>query len=151
MIITVDTTVLVHAVRSRRGASWSLLRHAIDPGGVVRWAATVPLYLEYEAVSRRTEQLVDSGLNEDEMEMVIDALARQAMPVTIPGAGHRPALREPVGELVLEAALVARTPIITHRPEVFAGAGRFGIEVATPATLAARLFTAQPEPEETAP
>jgi len=60
--------------------------------------------LEYEAVCCRPEHRLAAGLNEDEVNVFVDALIALAQPVTM----HflwRPQLRDPCDEMVLEAAI----------------------------------------------
>ena len=48
----------------------------------------------------------------------------------------RPKLRDPADEFILELAVAARCDaIVTHNVRDFAGAGTFGVKVATPAAF----------------
>jgi putative PIN family toxin of toxin-antitoxin system len=100
--VVLDTTVVVAATRSNRGASRLLLRGALEK----RFALllSVPLALEYESVLKRPEQLAVSGGTMLQIDKLISALNAVAIPV------HRaflrsPLLRDPNDEMVLETAL----------------------------------------------
>jgi predicted nucleic acid-binding protein len=66
--VVLDTNVLVSALRSRRGASYELLR-SIDEG---LWRPNIPvaLALEYEDVLKRSDLVV--GFSETEIEYFLD-------------------------------------------------------------------------------
>jgi predicted nucleic acid-binding protein len=57
MRVVLDTSVLVAAARSRRGASSALLLRLLDRTFVP--AISVPLFVEYEATLLRSENLLD--------------------------------------------------------------------------------------------
>lgn len=57
MRVVLDTSVLVAAARSRRGASSALLLRLLDRTLVP--AISVPLFVEYEATLLRSENLLD--------------------------------------------------------------------------------------------
>ena len=57
MRVVLDTSVLVAAARSRRGASSALLLRLLDRIFVP--AISVPLFVEYEATLSRSENLLD--------------------------------------------------------------------------------------------
>ena len=57
MRVVLDTSVLVAAARSRRGASSALLLRLLDRTFVP--AISVPLFVEYEATLLRSENLQD--------------------------------------------------------------------------------------------
>lgn len=130
MRLVVDTDVLVAAVRSPRGASAELLRRVLK--GEATLLASVPLFLEYEAVATRAEHLDAGGATEAEVLNLLDALAGVAEPVEL----HflwRPQLRDPDDELVLEAAVNGRADaIVTFNHRDFTPAAQFGIDVMLP-------------------
>jgi putative PIN family toxin of toxin-antitoxin system len=97
-----DTDVIVAGLRSSQGASRQLLRAALD--GEFDLLLSVPLILEYEAVLRRPEQLEVCGLNERQVERVLDDLAAVARPVKF-AFRWRPKLRDPNDDMVLETAM----------------------------------------------
>lgn len=135
--VVLDINILVAAARSRNGASHALLGLALDRRFAV--LASVPLYIEYEAVLKRPEHLAEGGRNAASVEAFLDAFARVVEPVTL----HylwRPQLRDPADEMVLETALNGRADaLVTHNVEDFVPARRFGLAVWKPQTLLQRL------------
>jgi putative PIN family toxin of toxin-antitoxin system len=97
-----DTDVIVAGLRSSQGASRQLLHAALD--GEFDLLLSVPLILEYEAVLRRPEQLKVCGLNERQVERVLNDLAAVARPVEF-SFRWRPKLRDPNDDMVLETAM----------------------------------------------
>ena len=69
--------------------------------------ATPPLFLEYEAVLKRPEQLAASGLSPADVDAALDALAALIEPVEA-HLSWRPQLDDPDDEMVLEAAINGR-------------------------------------------
>lgn len=104
MKLVLDTDVIVAALRSPAGASAELIRMARRRE--ISVAASVSLFIEYEAVCLRQAHLDAAGLAERDVQVFLDALAGLVVPVPI----HflwRPQLRDPADELVLEAAINA--------------------------------------------
>lgn len=126
----VDTNILIAARRSRFGASNALLRAADE--GAFRMLASVPLFLEYEAVLTRPEHLLASRLSERMVKDFLDYLARLVEPIRL----HylwRPQLGDVADEMVLETAINGRADcIVTFNKRHFAPAARFGIETIWP-------------------
>lgn len=133
----VDTNVVIAARRSRTGASNALLRAA--ERRVISMLASVPLFLEYEAVLSRPEHLAASGLSVREVAGFLDYLAGMVEPVKL----HylwRPQLGDVADEMVLETAINGRAHcIVTFNLSHFAPASRFGIEFITPADMMRKL------------
>jgi putative PIN family toxin of toxin-antitoxin system len=112
-----DTDVLVAAFRSSRGASRQLLLAALARR--YELLVSVPLFLEYEAVLTRPEQLAASGLQTPEVERVLDDIAAVAKPVHI-AFRWRPRLPDPGDDMVLEAAINgSATAIVTFNARHF--------------------------------
>ncbi|MBC7226362.1 MAG: putative toxin-antitoxin system toxin component, PIN family [Thermoflexales bacterium] len=126
--IVLDTSVLVAALRSRRGASHRLLSLLGDERFEV--SISVPLLLEYEAAAKRLLGIVP--LTEEDIEAVLDYICAVARRWKL----HylwRPVLRDPKDEMVLELAVTANCEyIVTHNIRDFEGAEQFGIRVVTP-------------------
>jgi putative PIN family toxin of toxin-antitoxin system len=97
-----DTDVMVAALRSSRGASRQLLLGALE--GQFELRVSVPLFLEYEAVLTRPEQLAAFGLARHEVEVVLNDLAAVAKPVRL-AFRWRPSLPDPADGMVLETAV----------------------------------------------
>src|SRR5436190_11789208 len=113
-----DTSVLVAALRSRKGASNVLLRR-VATGSLVPLVTTA-LFLEYEDVLGRAEQRLATGLGVEDIRRILAAFASAAEPVEV-HFRWRPQLRDPADELVLEAAVNGRADaLITHNTRDFA-------------------------------
>jgi putative PIN family toxin of toxin-antitoxin system len=133
--IVLDTSVLIAALRSRRGASFELLRLVGDE----RWQLhlSTALLLEYEAVARREAQ--ELWLQPDLIEAVLDYLCVNAQEHRI-SFRWRPFLRDPDDDFILELAVAAKAQyIVTHNLRDFAGVEAFGLEAITPAQMLLKL------------
>ena len=131
MRIVLDTSVLVAALRSRRGASNELLRRVAQSS--LRPLVSTALFLEYEDVISRAEQRLATGMSERDIESFLAALASACDPVEV----HfrlRPQLSDPSDELVLEAAVNGMADaLVTHNVRDFqVAAERFDLRVLTP-------------------
>lgn len=129
-----DTSVLVAALRSSRGASFVLLR-AVRLRRLVP-LATPTLFLEYEDVLKRPDQRLASGMSLAAVDRLLEVLAAAIEPVEV-HMRWRPQLRDPGDELVLEAAINGRADaLVTHNARDFRDAAwRFGVRVARPAEI----------------
>jgi predicted nucleic acid-binding protein len=118
---------LVSALRSRRGASFAMIREIGQ-----KWAPliSVPLILEYEAVGKRQAELLKIP------ETTIDALVHAFCFFGRETDIHfhlRPFLPDPGDEFLLELAVAGRAhAIVTHNVHHFVGVERFGIRIMTP-------------------
>lgn len=94
---------------------------------------SVPLMVEYEAVLTRQEHLDASGLTVDDVNDVLDALAKTSVHVPLRFL-WRPRLKDPADEMVLEtAANGAADRLVTFNERHLALAAReFGIRVQFP-------------------
>jgi len=138
MILALDTDVVVAALRSPLGASRRLIQEL--RGGGVKAVATVGMFIEYEAVLTRPDNLAAAGLSAAEIGVFLDGLAALVTPVR-PHFLWRPQLRDPNDEMVLEAAVNGRADAIVtfNLRDFLPAAGRFGIEVARPGDILRRL------------
>src|SRR5206468_2493346 len=130
-----DTNVLVSALRSRRGASFELLRLLTDE----RWRLhlSTALLLEYEEVARREAQ--HFWLHPERIEDVLDYFSARAQQHAI-RFRWRPFLPDPDDDFILELAVAARARyVVTHNLRNFAGVEKFGIEAITPAQMLTKL------------
>ncbi len=133
--VVLDTSVLVAALRSRRGASFELLRLVGD----TRWRLhlSTALLLEYEEVARREAQ--QFWAKPELVESILDFLCAQGVEHAI-SFRWRPALRDPDDDFLLELAIASEARyIVTHNVRDFVEAGVFGVEVITPAQLLLKL------------
>ena len=125
--VVLDTSVLVAALRSQRGASYEVLSRV--GGAEFELSVSVPLVLEYEAAAKA--QARELGLTHADLDDVVDYLCSVAHPRQIFYL-WRPVLRDPTDDMVLELAVEAGCEaIITHNLRDFVGAERFGISVLT--------------------
>ena len=101
---------------------------------------TTAVFLEYEAVLRRAEQRLATGMSETDVDGFLRAFAAAVEPVEI-SFRWRPQLRDPVDELMLEAAVNGHADaVVTHNVSDFAPASaRLGVRVLTPAQLLKEL------------
>ncbi len=126
--IVLDTNVLVSALRSRKGASHKLLT-LIDNGNF-QLNISVPLFLEYEAVSLRAH--LKLPLRKSDIEDILNYLAKISNKREIFYL-WRPYLKDPKDDLVLEVAVESESKVIvTYNKKDFSGISTFGIEVLTP-------------------
>ncbi len=129
--VVLDTSILVAGLRSRQGASNRILAGiALQK---VKPLVTTPLFLEYEAVLKRPEQQLATGLDHTRVDRFLAAFASAAEAVEI-HFRWRPQLRDPGDELVLEAAVNGRAAaLITHNERDFMPAvGRFRLQIIPP-------------------
>jgi putative PIN family toxin of toxin-antitoxin system len=130
MNIVLDTSVLVAAIRSRRGASQQLLRCLPSPRFTL--ALSVALYMEWQAVLIRPEHL-PPGMDAARMLSFLRYLASIAHLQDV----HylwRPFLRDPNDDMVLECAVASGSRyIVTHNVRDFRGADGLGVKAITPA------------------
>lgn len=98
--------------------------------------ATTALFVEYEAVLKRPEQRLASGLNIEQIDYALAALASALLPVEV-HFQWRPQLADPGDEMVLEAAINGRADaLVTYNVKDFARAAeRFGLPILRPADL----------------
>jgi putative PIN family toxin of toxin-antitoxin system len=128
--VVLDTNVLVAAGRSRNGASFALFQ-ALRAN---RFAllASVPLFLEYEAVLKRPEHLAVGNRSEAMVDAFLDALTLRVEPVHLFYL-WRPQLRDAADEMVLETALNGQADaLVTFNVDDFTAARRFALPVLTP-------------------
>lgn len=130
MHAVLDTSVLVAGLRSKRGASFQILR-AIRSGDL-RIAVSVALVLEYEAVAMRPGLL--PAFRPEDIRRILDGICLLADHQQVFFA-WRPFLQDPDDDLILELAVAASTPfVITHNTSDFRGSDSLGVRAITPAT-----------------
>lgn len=131
MRLVLDTDVIVAALRSDEGASRRLLITALEGGFDL--LASVPLMLEYEAVLTRPQHLREMSLDVAEVNDILDAVAKVAIPVDLRYL-WRPRLKDPGDEMVLDTAVNGNADgLVTFNVRHLAeGARDFGIDVMRP-------------------
>jgi putative PIN family toxin of toxin-antitoxin system len=128
--LVLDTNVLIAGLRSKRGASYLLLRLSAE--NRFRLNISVALALEYEDVLKRPGLLAE--LTEPEIDAFLDyLLALSNLTPSVPRL--RPSLRDPDDERILELAVQCGATIVTHNKRDFEGARQFGILVRGPAEV----------------
>jgi len=143
MRLVLDTDVVVAALRSPSGAAAELVRLARR--GRITLAASVSLFVEYEAVCSRQRHMEAAGLEVEDIRTFLDALAFLVQPVPI----HylwRPQLHDPADELVLEAAVNARADaLLSFNVRHFQpAADKFGMRVSQPGPFLRSLSREKP-------
>ena len=129
--VVLDTATIVHAFRSRRGASSRVLAAVARREAVA--LVSVPLFVEWEDVLKRPEHRLVHGLDLARIDQALADLAALIEPVRF----HflwRPQVRDPGDELVLETAVNGRADAIVtwNVRDLATPAERFGIIVVTP-------------------
>lgn len=136
--IVLDTNVLVAAFRSKRGASYELVRSL----GQADWRlnVSVALALEYEDVLKRKDLL--RGLSETAIDDFLDYLfsISNLVPFVL---RQRPRLLDPDDERILEVAVQRNAMIVTHNRRDFVGAEEVGVIVRTPGEFLRMLRESQ--------
>jgi len=128
MRVVLDTSVLVAAARSRRGASNALLLRLLDKKFVP--AISVPLFIEYEAVLLRSENLLnrDPATVESFLNFLLSVSHLQKV-----FFAWRPALTDPDDDFILELAVAADCRyIVTHNVRDFHESEKWGIMAVMP-------------------
>ncbi len=132
MRIVLDTSVLVAAARSRRGASFRLVSMLPTPAFEI--ALTVPVYTEWQAVMTRPEHLPD-GVTAD---MALSFLRYLASVAHLQDVHYlwRPYLRDPDDDMLLECAVASGSAfIVTHNVKDFRGVEALSVQALTPANF----------------
>lgn len=132
--MVLDTSVIIAALRSRSGASNRIIE--LIALARVRPLVSTALFLEYEEVLQRPENRLATGMNEQDVERFLAALASASEAVEV-SFRWRPQLRDPKDEMVLEAAVNGRAEaLVTHNIRDFRGAAeRFALRVLLPRDL----------------
>lgn len=128
--LVLDTNILVAATRNRHGPSFALVQ--LVRLGNVSMCCSPALFLEYEDVLKRPNQLAASGLLASDIDAILNELAGLITPVST-HYQWRPQLRDPADEMVLEAAANAQADaLVTYNLRDFQPAKLFGIPVLNP-------------------
>jgi putative PIN family toxin of toxin-antitoxin system len=128
MRVVIDTSVVVAAAHSGRGAS-RLIFDWVESGQISAVISN-KLILEYEGLLRR--QMDAIGWTPDEVTAFVDAICICCHHVD-PRFSFRPSVSDPDDEFILELAFAAGADcLLTHNPRDFIGSERFGIKVISP-------------------
>ncbi len=139
MRLVLDTSVLVSAFRSRKGASRRIVNLILQRQ--IEAVVTPALYFEYEMVLKRSVHAEDHGYTEAEIDRFLVLFAG----FTEKAKSHyryRPQLSDPDDEHVLDAAINGYTQaIVTHNISDFVpAAADFGIKWSHPEVSFKRGF-----------
>lgn len=136
MRLVLDTDVFFAGVMSRQGASRILLRGGL--GGRFFWLMSPALFLEYEAVLMRPENLETLQWDQGDAAVLLAGIADAIAPVSLDFV-WRPQLKDPADEMVLETAVNGGAEyLITFNVRHFVpAADRFGINTLRPGELLA--------------
>lgn len=130
MRITLDTSVLVAASRSRKGASFQIVSALPSPSFEI--ALTIAVYTEWQAVLTRPEHL-PPGATTPAVAGYLRYLASIAHLQDV----HflwRPFLRDPDDDMVLECAVASGSQfIVTHNVKDFRRVEELNVKAITPA------------------
>lgn len=127
--IVIDTNVMVDALKSRSGVSFKLLMAL--PSGSYTPCLSVPLFVEYESVLKRSGLL--PHMSAEDIDGVLNYFLSRASIHDIFFL-WRPFLKDPRDDLVLEAAVASQSRfLVTFNLRDFAAVEKhFGIRVVTP-------------------
>ncbi|MDP2181000.1 MAG: putative toxin-antitoxin system toxin component, PIN family [Actinomycetota bacterium] len=133
--VVIDTNVIISGLRSRKGASFRILR--MIGSAEFEIALSVPLALEYEEVAKR--ESAELGLSHADVDVLMEYWC---------GIAHlqdihflwRPVLRDLEDDHVLELAVEAGCAlIVTHNVRDFAGSEAFGVTAIRPGEFLRRI------------
>jgi len=125
--IVLDTNVLYAGLRSRRGASFKLLKHLET--GRFELNLSVPLVLEYEEVLIRKEPTLN--FTPEEIRKLLDYLCRIANLHEVYFL-WRPILNDPKDDMILDLAVRANCQyIVTYNIRDLTDVDQFGIKPVT--------------------
>ena len=122
---------MVAAIRSDRGASRELLVGVLERRFIL--LMSVPLMIEYESVMTRPEHLEASRLSQEDVQVLLDAVATTAEAVTLDYL-WRPSLADADDDMVLETAVngAAEVVVTFNRRDFGTVAETLGITVMLP-------------------
>jgi putative PIN family toxin of toxin-antitoxin system len=127
--VVLDTSVIVAALRSRRGGSNALVEQVGN--GRLKPLVSTALFLEYEEVLNRPEHRLATRMSEQDVQGFLAAFASAAVAVEV-NFRWRPQLSDPKDELVL-AVNGQADALVTHNRRDFEPAARLlGLRVLAP-------------------
>jgi putative PIN family toxin of toxin-antitoxin system len=123
MKVVIDTNILVSGLRSNKGASYVILQEI--GYGTINGIISVPLLLEYEEILKRRENLDIFGLNDFDIDIILNMVCAKFEHV-VPYYLWRPFLKDPEDDMVLELAICGNAQlIVTHNTKDFKGIEKF--------------------------
>ena len=135
--VVIDTNVLVSALKSNMGASYALISKL--PSKKFQLVISVPLYMEYQAVLTRKENMTGASSKEE-----ILAFLRYLCKISVRQRIFylwRPWLKDPKDDMVLELAVASKCHyIVTYNLKDFSNIEKFGIEAVTPKKFLKKLW-----------
>ena len=138
MRFILDTNILVAGLRSPRGASAALLKLVL--AGKIQPIASVPLFLEYEAVLLRPKHLLAAQLSERDVMNFLDVFAGLVATTEIFYL-WRPQLKDADDDMVLEAAVNGHADIIVtfNTADFLPVANQFNLKLMLPSIFLKEL------------
>jgi putative PIN family toxin of toxin-antitoxin system len=129
--LVLDTSVVVSAVRSEKGAARQLLLWALDQRFEI--ALSEPLFLEYESVLKRPEHLAKAQLSTNDMDDLLEQLSEVGVKVHL-GPFRRPTLRDAGDEHVIHLAWRARVDalVTNNLRDFYPAAESLGVHCCSP-------------------
>ena len=127
--VIIDTNILVSALKSDMGASYTLISKLPSPK--FQFSISVPLYIEYQDVLTRKEHLTGTSTKKEVLAFLryLCKIANRQKIFYL----WRPWLKDPKDDMVLELAVAAKSKyIITYNLKDFSNIQKFGIEAITP-------------------
>ncbi len=119
------------------GASYVLISKL--PSKKFKFALSVPLYMEYQSVLTRKENMTGTSSRED-----ILAFLRYLCKISVRQKIFylwRPWLKDPKDDMVLELAVASKSQyIITYNLKDFSNIRKFGIEAITPKNFLEKIM-----------
>lgn len=140
MRIIIDTSALIAALRSERGAAAEVIRRAILGELIVLMDHKVAY--EYRDVAFRARQLHVAGKSQEQIADILNLLEAQAEAVRV-YFKPRPLSTDPNDDMVLDVAINGNADaIVTFNTRHFkSAAAQYSIDVVNPAELLTRIRT----------
>ncbi|MBY0505973.1 MAG: putative toxin-antitoxin system toxin component, PIN family [Bryobacteraceae bacterium] len=132
MRLTVDTDVVVAAMRSPTGASAALVSLLLR--GRADWLLSVAMALEYESICMLADHRLAAGASEQDVQNLLASIFDIIVPVEV-HYQWRPQLSDASDEMVLETAVNGRAEAIVsfNHADYRDAPRRFGIRLWKPA------------------
>jgi len=132
MSLTIDTDVVVAAMRSPTGASVPLLTLLLEGKGT--WLLSVAMALEYESICMLADHRLAAGASEGDVRNLLNSIFGIIVPVEV-HYQWRPQLSDASDEMVLETAVNGQADAIVsfNHADYKDAPRRFGIHLWKPA------------------